>query len=61
MASSSQSWQQKGAILPAESNVEQTGSSSPAITPAHHFGVCVLQFFGPMKPIVLLYFFLPPL
>lgn len=60
MASSSQSWQQKGAILPAESNVEQTGSSSPAITLAHHFGVCILQFFGQTKPIVLLYF-LPPL
>lgn len=59
MASSASSWQHKGASLPAETNAEQTGSSSPAITPAHYFGVCILQFFGQMKPIVLHFFFFP--
>lgn len=60
MASSASSWQHKGASLPAETDVEQTGSSSPDITPAHYFGVCILQFFGQMKPIVLLFFFSSP-
>lgn len=45
------------ASLPVQTSVEQTGSSSPTITLAHHFGICFPQFFGQTKPIVQLFFF----